>query len=50
MKFYTKRRWMESIKQLETYLVTFSIIYKAATFLLGLKVIKSWMCCNLENI
>ena len=33
MKYHIKRRWMESIKNIDGYLVTFLIIYKAATFL-----------------
>ena len=50
MKFHAKRRYMESIKHLDTYVVLFSIIYIAATFVQGLRASKFWMCCNLENI
>ena len=28
----------------------FSVIYRAAMFVLGHRASKSWMCCNLENI
>ena len=50
MKYHKKRRWMESIKHLDSYLVFFSVIYRATTFVLGHRASKSWMCCNLENI
>ena len=50
MKYHTKRRWMENIKHLDSYLVIFSIINTAATFVFSHGAIKSWKCCNLENM
>ena len=49
MKSHTKRRWMESIKHLDSYLVTF-LNHMQSCHVTFVRANKSCMCCNLENI
>ena len=50
MKFHTKRSWMENIKHLNSYFVTFINHIQSFHVCYDIRVSKSWMCCNLKNI